>query len=102
MGGARGSDLGAGFPLSQAIAVLDEEIDEGGWETSLHHKGSAAFGRLVEVGNQPRETRYFGFLPGKRHDGKPRKKQTVFLFSFLCWLFAGREREIKLVGKLGE
>ena len=68
--GKRGLDLGTGFPLrgfSQTITVLDEEIDEGGWEPSLNNKGSAAFGGLVEVGNQPGETSYFGFLPWKRH-----------------------------------
>ena len=52
--GKRDLDLGTGFPLrgfSQTITVLDEEIDKGGWEPSLHHKGSAVFGGLVEVSN---------------------------------------------------
>ena len=85
--GKRGLDLGTGFPLrgfSQTITVLDEEIDEGGWEPSLHHKGSAVFGGLVEVSNQPGDTSYFDFLPRKRHGKKPKKKLGFFFFGFSC------------------
>lgn len=90
-----GAGTGTGFPFGgfpQAITVLDEEIDEGGWESSLHHKRSAAFGGLVEVGNQPGDTSNFGFLPRKRHGTKKnqnlkKEKNKTGSFLFFSFLF---------------
>lgn len=52
--------------LSEAISVLDEEVDNGGWETSLDDERASAF-RRMKIGHHSRDSRRLRFLPQKRH-----------------------------------
>lgn len=73
-----------GFPEGppEAVAVPDEEVDEGCGEASLHHQGPAAFGRRLEVGHQagdPGGPRFV--LPWKGHQTIRRRSDWAELMS---------------------
>lgn len=64
-------ELGLSLPpggLPEAVAVLDEEVDEGGGEAGLDDEGAAAAGGGLEVGDEAGDAGDPRLLPWEGHD----------------------------------